>query len=64
MKAEVKQITVTINENEALSILNALRVGIYEEKWCDDPDKKAATDLHDLLNGNFFSAKKNVHFTN
>ena len=64
MKAKVKQITVTINENEALAILNAIKAGLKGETWDANAEEKGAADLAILLNGNFFSSTKDVHFIN
>ena len=62
MKAEIKQVSITINEDEALSIINVLLIGL-ENKHIFEPSQeiKGGADLLELLTTNFRSSIPGIH---
>lgn len=61
MKMKTNVVTVEINEQEALSVINALQLGIKNE-FSPEAHEKAAAELLGLLRGNFQSSTKGINY--
>ncbi len=62
MEVSIKQITVTITEEEANSIRNVLLTGLDNKHVFDPtPEIEGASNLLRLLTGNFHSSIPDVH---
>jgi len=59
MKSRPTVVQVTINEQEALAIINALQRGISTAE--NSEDDQGATSLLGLLRGNFQSSVAGIH---
>ncbi len=65
MKVSIKQITITITEDEASSIRRALLAGLDNRHvFAPTPAIEGAANLLGLLTGNFHSSIPDVHKPN
>lgn len=63
MRVKVNEVSVTINADEALSIINAINKGLDSSHHFGKPDKstQGAVSLLKLLNGSFRNSKDGIH---
>ena len=62
MRANIKRVTITLDETEALSVRNALIKGLGDKHIFEpSSDLKGAADLLRLLTGIFNSSVPDIH---
>ncbi|MFV1873488.1 MAG: hypothetical protein ACMZ64_09230 [Oleiphilus sp.] len=62
MQSKIKTISITLHEEEARQVVNALLVGLRDQEFSIDSDEFAAAHkLKDLLITNFQSQVTGIH---
>lgn len=63
MRIEIMKIKVTLDDREALSIINALQTGLKDHEFIDKkPEEEAAIDFLSLLRNNFQNSQSGIHW--